>query len=212
MAGLSAEAMEMLDSHPWEESLPRLAQYAFGKMKRLYWQGMFGGPAPGGVEAQDLVLDSIKKVLDGTRAWDPQSQPDLFLYLKSVIDSEVNHLVEKWENQHVFREATLGGKPNDEGAAAGFWDLVDCPNPDAEATLLEKERERLSEDFFWAFYEFLEGTPLLQTILECIADGVDKRGDIAERMGIRVKEFDNLKKQLQRRLKSFQDQRMENKL
>ncbi len=209
MSGLSDEALDILSSHPWEESIPRLVQHAIGKMKRLYWQGVFGGPTPGGVEAQDLVLGSIKKVLDGTRAWDPHSQPDLFLYLKSVIDSEVNHLADSWENQHVFREATLSGKLDDEGNVAEFWNLLDCPNTDPEVALLEKERERLSEEFFWAFYEFLEGTPLLQTILECIAEGLDKRSEIAGKMGISVKEFDNLKKQLQRRLKSFQDQQME---
>lgn len=205
MAEVSDEVLNLMASHPWDESIPRLARYALGKMRKLFWQGILGGPAPSGIEAKDVVHISIEKILNGDRAWDPHSQENLFKHLISVIDSEISHLIDGWENRHFFREAVLSGRPNSDGKTAEFWNTVSCPNSGPEEILLDRERERLSEEFFWKFYEFIADTPLLQTILECLAEGIEKRADIAESMGIKAKEFDNLKKQLQRRLKSFQE-------
>jgi hypothetical protein len=205
MAEVSDEVLNLLASHPWGETIPRLARYAFWKMRKLFWQGILGGPAPSGIEPKDLVHISIEKILNGDRTWDPRSQENLYKHLTSVIDSEISHLIDGWENRHIFREAVLSGRPNSDGKTAEFWDNVSCPNPDPEEILLAKERERLGEHFFWKFYEFIADTPLLQTILECLTEGVEKRAEIAASMGIQVKEFDNLKKQLQRRLKAFQE-------
>ncbi|MFQ6758107.1 MAG: hypothetical protein D9V46_03715 [Deltaproteobacteria bacterium] len=205
MAEVSDEVLNLMASHPWDESIPRLTRYAFGKMRKLFWQGILGGPAPSGIEAKDIVLISIEKIMNGDRTWDPRSQENLYKHLTSVIDSEISHLINSWENRHFFREAVLSGRPNSDGKTAEFWDNVSCPNSGPEDILIDRERERLSENFFWKFYEFIADTPLLQAILERITEGDKKRADIAASMGIKVKEFDNLKKQLQRRLKSFQE-------
>ncbi len=206
MPELSEEAWALISEHSWDETLSKLVLHAFHKMRRHFWQGVFGGPAPKGKDAEDLVMESITKVIEGDRSWDPVEQPDLFLYLKSVVDSKISHLVEGWENRHCFREAALSGGENGEGDRPGFWDTVVCTNPSPEAALLLDEREQLSERFFWGFYEFLDESPKLQKMLECISEGCFKRAEIAEKMGVPVKEFDNLKKQIQRRLKSFQEQ------
>lgn len=206
MPEMTEDALARISEHPWEETIPRLVRHALQKMRRHFWQGIFGGPTPGGKEAQDLVMGSITKVVEGERFWDPEDQPDLFFFLKSVVDSEISHLVEGFENRRVFREAALSNKGGEEGEMPGFWETVSCPNPGPEAVLLHKERERLSERFFWGFYEHLSDSPILQKMLECILEGCVKRAEIAEGMGIPVKEFDNLKKQVQRRLKSFQEQ------
>lgn len=205
VAELTDKELGLLSEHPWDDTIPRLVHHASRKMKRLFWQGIFGGTAPGGKEAKDLVMEAIRKVFEGDRSWTPEDHPDIFLFLKAVIDSDISHLVEGWENRHLFREATLSGKDKREGERPGFLDTVSCPNPGPEVALLNKEMERFSEKFFWGFYEELDGSPNLQKMLECISEGFFKRTDISEKMGIPVKEFDNIKKQIQRRLKSFQE-------
>ncbi|SHJ18577.1 hypothetical protein SAMN02745165_01734 [Malonomonas rubra DSM 5091] len=205
MAEISDEALELLSEHSWDETIPRLAHYALWKLKKRYWLGVLGGPTPAGIEAKDIVMKSIEKVLNGKRVWDPQGQPDLFLFLKGVVDSEISHLVQGWENTHVLRDAVLSGRSADEENQTGFWETVPDPGLDAETEIIDKELERQSEKFFWDFYEYLEETPKLQKILESISEGNIKRAEIAKDVGIKVKEFDNLKKQLQRRLKLFQE-------
>lgn len=207
MADVADDVLKLLASHPWGETVPRLTKYALEKMRRRYWQGVFGGPAPGGAEAKDIAQASIEKVLKGQREWDPVRQPDLYEHLRGIVDSEISHLVESWENQNLLSEAALSPKADAERGTPSV--LNDCPSPELspEAALLEKERERLSEEFFWDFFEFLAENPLLQAILECLMEGIDKRSDIAAKMAIKTKEFDNLKKQLRRKLKAFQEQR-----
>jgi DNA-directed RNA polymerase specialized sigma24 family protein len=204
MSEVTDEVLDILEKHPWEETVPRLVLHALHKMKRLYWQGVWGGPAPGGVEAEDLVQKSVEKVLSGKRSWDSSAQPDFFNYLKGVVDSEISHLVEEWENRFLRRETVLEGES---GANEGFFTKVPCSNPGPEEVLLEKERERLSEQFFWEFFDYLKETPLLQKLLECISEGIDKRSEIAKKIGIPTKEYDNQKKQIQRRYRSFKEKK-----
>lgn len=206
MPEISRDALDLIEQHPWDETIPRLVLHASRKMKKLFWQGIFGGPAPRGQEAKDLVMDCIITVIEGERSWDPAGYPDLYLFLKSVLDSKINHLAEGWENRHFFSEAALSGREGESGERPAFLNTIACQNPGPEALLLLKEREQLGERFIWAFYEELNECPMLQKMLECVLEGCFKRAEIAERMGVPVKEFDNLKKQIRRRLKSFQEQ------
>jgi len=206
MAEVSDEILDLLISHPWDDTVPRLVWHATRKMRLLYWQGLWGGPAPGGVEAADIVQRTIQKVFSGDRRWDPDWHESLFDYLVGVIDSEVSHLVESWENKYLFKEAVLPEYPDVQWETFSYWDCLCFPGPSPETILMEKERQRLSEKFYKEFYDFLEESPPLQTLVECIAEGLEKRSDIAARMDIDVREFDNYKKQLRRRLRSFQEQ------
>lgn len=207
MTEITDEVLDLLEKHPWDDTIPRLVYYVLKKMKRLYWQGIFGGPAPGGVEAQDVVQKSIEKVFTGRRSWNPDTHPDLFDYLESVIDSEISHLAEEWENRIFRREEWLPGTAEEKEKDDDPFDRLQSSNPGPEKILLEKEKEKLSEQLFWEFYESLAEHPKLQKILECISEGAIKRSEIAKATEVSTKEFDNLKKQLQRRLRSFIDSR-----
>lgn len=203
MADISDEALALVENHPWEETAPKLAYYALQKIKSRYWLGIFGGSTPAATEAEDIVMKSIKKILDGQRRWEPKQHPDLFKFLLGVIDSEISHLVESWENRSFLREESLVGYCSDE-ETADFWQTVPDQHPTIEAKLINQEMEEKSEKFFLEFYESVQDSPKLQSILDSIFEGHIKRADIAKNIGITVREFDNLKKQLRRRLLSFQ--------
>src|SRR5437868_14422299 len=101
MSELSEEVRDRLDQHPWEDTIPRLELYASKKIKSLYWQGIRNGPMPGGREVEDVVGQAIYKVVEHERRWDPTKYPDLYLYLVNVVDSEISHLVESWDNRNL---------------------------------------------------------------------------------------------------------------
>lgn len=204
MAEISDEVLDLLENHPWEDTIARLVSYALGKMRRRYWLGVLNGSAPSGVEAKDIVMGSIAKVFEGERNWDPEAQPDLFAYLKGVVDSTINHLAEGWENSHFNSNKSISEGADNE---IEFLNTVPDFAPTVEEELIAKELEAESEKFFWDFYENLDDQPKLLKILDGLSEGYIKRADLARYADLSVREFDNLKKQLRRRLKSFQEAR-----
>jgi DNA-directed RNA polymerase specialized sigma24 family protein len=202
MAEIPPDVRAQLEAHLWEDTIPRLELYAIRKAKRLYWQGMMNGNMPSGKEAQDVVQDAIEDVLTGRRSWNPATQPDLFVHLRSIVDSKLSHLVDSKENRSVRSESALGVKNEDANKVASLARLPDS-SPSQFETLLQAE----AEDFFWGFYECLAGEPLLQNIIECIDAGIDKPGEIAAHLGVPPKEMYNARKRLQRRVNEYRAQR-----
>lgn len=199
------QSLEFFESQPWEEIIPRLLAHASKKSKRLFWRGVYGGPLPEGKDISDLVQQAIEKTLCGQREWDTDAYPDLFSYLKSVVDSELNHLADRWDNKNIRRDtiSVQVGDCGDEEQEVSLIENHRSSSPHPEEMYLLREEEDRCEKFFWGFYEYLEGKPLLQKIVECIWDDVEKRADIASRLGVPVNEIDNAKKQLQRRLDEY---------
>lgn len=201
----SKQLLDLLDSQPWDDIIPRLVAHASKKSKRLFWRGIYGGPFPEGNEVMDLINQTIEKVLVGQRQWDPDASPDLFVYLKSIVDSDLNHLADSAENRRM-RADTLSSQGNDCDAGEqeiSIAHMMPADTPTPEEVLLLREDEDRCEEFFWGFYESLADKPVLQKIVECIWDDVEKPVEIAERMGVPVNEIYNSRKQLQRRLNDY---------
>ena len=184
-----------LDEHPWDETTARLFRHADNKIRRLIWRGARRGHPPGGVQAGDLVQTVYEKLLSGTRNWNPEKHPDLFEYLKDQVDSEVSNLVRSGENRRLRSEASL---------PAGALEGSDAPVPEAA---LAAEGERLSEEFFLGFLDFLKDEPDLQKVVEAIVDGVGKPADIAHHLGVRFEEIYSRRKKLTRRLEEYRTAR-----
>jgi DNA-directed RNA polymerase specialized sigma24 family protein len=72
---------ELLDQFDWNSKIVHLAAYAISLMS---WSGQ---PLPKGLEPEDLVMQAIEKVYAEERNWNPDQDPDLFKYLKSVVKS-----------------------------------------------------------------------------------------------------------------------------
>ncbi len=195
---------DRFDRHPWHLTLPRLRRYARERASRLTWSGVRQDPLPGGRLPEDVAHAAIEKVLTGKRAWDPAAQPDLNLFLESVVDSELSHLVESWEHRHVRPAAALPVSGDDPDVAARD-PIAEAPSPGsgpAEAASRREEAGR-QEAFAAAFIASVSDDPVLKRIVKCIVADVVKPGEIAERLGIPVTEIYNRRKQLQRRLTDF---------
>lgn len=203
----SEQLLELLGSHPWEDTIPRLVAHASKKSKRLFWRGIYGGHLPEGKEVEDLVNQAIDKIISGQRQWDPDTNPDLFLFLRGIVDSDLNHLAESEENRYVRSEtvSVAGSDCDEEEKEISVITSMPTPNSDPEETLLLREEETRCEEFFWNFYGSLDGKHLLQKIVECIWDDVEKPADIAEKLGVPVNDIYNARKQLQRRLDEYRN-------
>ena len=199
------ETLELLAAFPWEEKIPRLLFYASHKARKKRWRSVFDGHLPEGKEVQDVVSHAIEKILSGERKWNPQEQPDLFRYVMGIIDSELNHLAECLENRMLLGEPDIDGNSLDTGDKGAWIDSIPSSTPDPEMQHIIKEEDSQSEAFFLGFYDFLAGKPLLQGMIECIDDGIDKKADMAQKLGVHVQEIYNASKQLKRKLEEFRN-------
>ncbi|MDD5286787.1 MAG: hypothetical protein PHD54_13105 [Desulfuromonadaceae bacterium] len=201
--------LDLLNQHPWEVTIPKLEAHALNKSRRLFWRSIYGGHLPGGKEVVDLVQQSIEKVLYDQRKWDPDANPDLFIYLKGIVDSDINHLADSEDNKLTRSETKLVSGADCEGdeTEISFFDLKPSDLPSPVEILLQEEEEDLAYKFFWGFHESLSDKPRLQKIVECILDDVDKPADIAQKLGEHVNDIYNARKQLQRRLEEYRNKK-----
>ncbi|NKB80965.1 MAG: hypothetical protein GKS05_03530 [Nitrospirales bacterium] len=202
MADISQQTRAQLDRQPWDEHVQRLALYAFRKCARLYWHGMRNGSQPSGQEAEDFAMKAIKKVYSGERQWNYNADPDLFHYLKSVVDSLISASVSGWDNRHL-RILSLILDPEEGQDTNETAEVLahDAPRPDH--LLEEAEKTRLSLELCQGFRDFLCDEPTLQQVVSYILDDVTKPGDIAQLLGVSSNHMTNLRKKLQRRWKEF---------
>ena len=111
------DPLEQFKKANWAEIIPRLAEYALWKVRRLHWNTPQGS-LPEGKTVEDLVEGAIEKTLQGLttedtgkgiRKWNPEKVPDLLFFLKRVIDSDVNALVNLDEHQGFNYSAEISG-------------------------------------------------------------------------------------------------------
>lgn len=200
------EILDLLSAFPWEEKIPRLLYYASQKAKKKRWRTVFDGHLPEGKEVQDVVYHAIEKILSGERKWNPQEQPDLFSYLTSIIDSDLSHLAKGLENRTLVGEADIDGNSGGNGyGKSPSMDSFPSSIPNPEMQHIIKEENARGEAFFFEFYDSLAGKPLLQGMIECIDDDIDKKADMAQKLGVPVQDIYNASKQLKRKLEEFRN-------
>ncbi len=172
---VSSTVQEHLDSEDWDALYPRLFSYARRKANGLSFLKE-RSELPLGRTYKDLVQDAIAKVFRGERNWNPDKNPDLYVYLTSVIDSLFSGLLNR--SGHRNRD------PLDPSEMEGSQksDYNDCLK--ALETLV---RDTSSDD------------ENLDDVRQGIEDGMSP-GEIADFFGIDVKEVYNLKRKLRRRI------------
>ena len=207
MSDVPPHVRELLEAHDWDETTDRLVVYALWKARRLYWQGIRGGDMPEGRNAYDIVQDAIYQLLSGERRWDPDTQPDLFAHLQSIIDSKVSALVEGWANERLRSETALAIEARLPKDTPSLLDAFASSRPDPEDIALLTEQERRSEEFLIGLTLFLEDEPELQRIVEAIVNGAEGPAEIAKDAGITPKAVYNARKRLQRKLDEFRKRR-----
>ena len=154
---LTASALSIFRNADWKRLQMDLAMYAFYKVQRLKWRTAQG--LPRGLQPEDLVLAAIQKTYEGlvseratkssskgVRVWNPEKDPDLLEFLKSVIDSDVNSLVNLEEHKLTNYSATATA----EEAAQILHSLVDkvsnVGSPEREIINLQERRQQ--QDLF----------------------------------------------------------------
>lgn len=186
---LSQEAQDQ------EWLLKRLTRHAFFKMRRLAWRGAYvmrGGSVPGGYEPYDFAMDAIRKAMDGDRLWNREKHEKLEDFLRSIIDSDINHLVESVDNAKGRRLTRESG--NGDTVAAYEIPGVE-PNP--YVVVVDKEWQN---SFHEAAMKELKGEEFLIKLLECMEAEITEPQEIAEVLGSTVNHVNNEKKKLRRRL------------
>lgn len=176
---------EILDLSPeaGEELIERLTRHAKFKMAQLRWRGAFiaqGGSAPRGTEPGDLVLESIKRALEGKRKWNHSAYSTLGGFLCSVIDSLVSELVQSTDNRTVRR------------LPAGSSETLAVPDTTITLEIDIPWQQRFHE----AAVKQLNGEPFLLKLLDCMEADITKPSEIAEMLGVPVATVNNEKKRL----------------
>src|SRR5438067_992758 len=88
---------EHLEQIDWADIGIRLTAYAIWKARNFRWRTGRDWALAAGKTPEDIAREAILKVLDGTRAWDPQ-RGGLLRYLEGVVDSLMGHLAVSQDN------------------------------------------------------------------------------------------------------------------
>ncbi|MCA9393656.1 MAG: sigma-70 family RNA polymerase sigma factor [Candidatus Omnitrophica bacterium] len=182
MNEVPADIKALLDEHDWDDTIPRLIKYAFTKIRQMSWYQQQGGQVAAGKMAEDFVMDAILKVYRGQRQWDPQTVPDLLVYLFGVVRSEIHHHSQSLENRCLRFLETLSDQHRKDAEAI---DTSDAP-----------------EGFMEGFLKEIEDEPRLVRVATLAAAGRKPR-EIAEELRLPVTSIYNTRKLLQRRLEEY---------
>lgn len=167
-----------------------LLSYA-DRVARIYgWTS--GKVLPAAASPQSVVHDVVIKVLDGTRNWDPQREPDLIVAMKGMVRSDIGHLFERVETGRVEPINKIrpdGTERTDEDIAA--------PGKTPEDLYLDTERTHLA---FTAMDLILReiGEDEEKQLVFMALNETGNPAEIAELTGIQVKRVYSLKRELER--------------
>ena len=196
-----AELPELIKEQ-WQEYLERLTKYTVGRFRYLGW--LDGRIGPKGKGPQDIALDAILSVLNGKRRYNREAYPNFMDFLKSVADSCINHFMKlaKDESKIIKPTPTIiteqGKREEVELEDKGVGVAQICVNKE----IAEKVKNILSQEF--------SDDLAVKGILECLEAGITKDSDMAEILGIDVKDIYNAKKRLQRGIdKNLSNMKME---
>ena len=168
-----------------ERLIIELTEYAdFLIRNKTHW--IARGTLPRGYDAASLAMEALSRVLDGRRRpWDPQKEPTLLAYLKSVVKSILSELLAAASRESIELPA-VDSEGRDLFAAA--------PSTDASADL-ELQRSQLQEAILGQFHEDDD-----QLVLLCLFEGVVKPREIADETGLSAQTVYRVKQKIKRRL------------
>ena len=165
----------------------RLTDYAASYLRfKTGW--IRRGTLPEGHDAGSIASEAIARVLRGTRRWDPDADPDLLGYLKSVVKSIV------WDLMKAAEKEAL--EPPDDADERAIEE-VPSRNPGPDANLIASE---VAERMLGAL-----ATDDERVVFLSICDGHEKAADIAAELGLDVREVYRIKRTIDRRLSGLKE-------
>ncbi|WP_158621572.1 sigma factor [Corallococcus aberystwythensis] len=165
----------------------RVAARAIQIVSRKRWSRP--GTMPEGQEAEDLVQEALRRLLDDSRSWDPErvSLEDFLVgSVRSIASSAVKGLAN--------RVRAIG---DDVPQGIGGVQDPHFHSPSPEQQLDELQRYKLLAE---AVLNAVSGDPEVEKIVSAVLEGCVKRAELITETGLEPKRFDNAIKRLHRRL------------
>jgi hypothetical protein len=177
-----------------ERLVKRLVHHALCKMYKLTWRG--ASLARGGsFDPRDFVDAAFAKVLAGERTWNKDEYSALEGFLRSVIDSDMNHLVDSIDN---VKGRHLPAPEKSAAVATQYMPVSTQPEP--ATAVIDNEWPERQRKFHEQATSQLDGDQALVDLLECMEAGITEPLDIAVALGVTVDHINNEKKRLRRKL------------
>nr|BDT35128.1 sigma-70 family RNA polymerase sigma factor [Myxococcus sp. MH1] len=165
----------------------RVAARAVQIVSRKRWT--LPGTMPEGQEAEDLVQEALRRLIDGSRAWDHEKislEDFLVQSVRSIASSAVKGLSNRV-------------RAIDADSAQASGDAMDpmLQTPSPEQQFLALQRYKLLAE---AVLGAVSGDLEVERIVAAMLDNCVKRAELIEETGLDAKRFDNAIKRLHRRL------------
>lgn len=168
---MDQEIIRRLDEHDWNGSIIKLTAYVI-----ILCRASGGKGISGGLEPDDVVMEAIEKVYQGVRKWDPENDPDLHLYLKSVVKSILYNKINAADNRIL--------------TGILLEDMREDPAANAESELYARELDQ-------SISIAMRGDPELCLVYKALKDGLSP-AKIAEEYAIEINMVRNAQKRLRR--------------
>jgi hypothetical protein len=195
--------LELLEAADWNDIILKLTYFAIWLSCRYTWKSGDPRRLPKGKTPEDIALDAIAKVWNGTRDWDINKYPDLLTHLKWIVKSEIKNLYSSMEHQKTSRMPVM---KNDEDTELDCDQIAHDPfSPTHEMTstpeedLITKEDMEFEEKLKAELYTAVKGDEDLEQLLLCFEYGFCKAEEIANQTGWDVKKVYNIKRKLLRK-------------
>ena len=180
---LRTDIVRILTSEDGQKIYPLLVEYASLRIGARI--------LPKKLEPRDLAAEAIESLLDGKRRWDSEKVPDLFYFLKRVVDSKLSHLFELAEHKKRQDISSADEQSLDDPIDTIPPDQIKDTNPTGPFEELEAKELK---DYLW---KQAEGDEELELLLLCLENGMERR-EIAEELAWPPKKVDNVRKRIKR--------------
>jgi hypothetical protein len=201
------DLIERMPDDELEKMILELGYYALKVRNEYQWRTRDKDALPKGETIKSVVSLAMEKVLAGERRWNPAQQPDFRKFMRDVIDSLINHLARSKDNAILTTVPEEGSEDEISwGAGAGKarpgaeWLARNVVTP--EEALLDEESQEQKNKAIRILLEECAADQTLTRIVSAMLEGRDQCGEIADVVGIEVKEVYNAMKRLDRRVAS----------
>ena len=200
---VSPELRGGLASENWEELSKEAFWYARRLVAHRWWRGDSNGVLPDGHDAQSMVNEAVAELFNGNCRLRLDYKPEELGYeLRRLVYNQVHRFQRRKETLLVRNEVDLTPAPlREQGRSIVEAVPGTDERPDEQA--IRNEGWPIIRRFMGEFSAFLGAEPELRELFECICGGLEKREEIAERLGIKVRAVTNARKRLDRRLDEF---------
>ena len=203
---IEADVHRQLQNADWENLGKKLLHYAIGRASYYSWRN--GGPfeLAVGQSVEDIVQKVIYQTCAGKRKWDPAKGP-LDMWLKDQVKSVMDRLAESAPHRHETDSLDLvrgdGSEDGADGSALEYAPPESARVASTEEVVLRQEEIQKEFDLL---FDATDGDEQLEQMIEAVLAGHEKSAEIAEAMGIPVKEVYNLTRKLKRRVARKREQ------